>query len=523
MSSSPDSSPFVLPRPVRDQFVSVLCSFCRKGSTSYRCQVLLDNGDFVLNGERVCGRPFCSDCAEEAGIDGNRTRCPRHLFGDVIDSGVINPPLMSRAPRSSSSSASGVDAAPVDDSNQSVGQSNPAVPSGDASNVETARNPQQENGRVRSEDDPCLNSQHGANSDPAMSPQNPELNTNNDASVPTSSSQPTSFNDFEVYAIGQIYEREAFVNEVKCAAHKSGFEVAIRGPRILCSRACRGSDGPKAAAKKAATPVEKKRKKSSHTVGCSWVIRWVKYTPADMENPPPHIRITHICLEHTNGCNPSPQQLRLSKRRSGTYTRNIPLIRLKEAVLLLGAKEKISYSLVRRYLKNFFPPDWVMDSASICNFLVKCRVFKQELESRDDTLSIDQDVPGWIEMANTDPVDFISKASRVAADMLMETLNNPSDIWEVEQYLENLKKEDAGFDYRISRQCDGRPTGIVWVTSAMRYNYEVGGFCIFLDAMKRQQNNIDWPYISVVVLNNMKKVANACEALTCAERLDGYR
>ena len=223
MSSSPDSSPFVLPRPVRDQFVSVLCSFCRKGSTSYRCQVLLDNGDFVLNGERVCGRPFCSDCAEEAGIDGNQMRCPRHLFGDVIDSGVINPPLMSRAPRSSSSSASGVDAAHVDDSNQSVGQSNPAVPSGDASNVETARNPQQENGRVRSEDDPCLNLQHGANSDPAMSPQNPELNTNNDASVPTSSSQPTSFNDFEVYAIGQIYEREAFVNEVKCAAHKSGF------------------------------------------------------------------------------------------------------------------------------------------------------------------------------------------------------------------------------------------------------------------------------------------------------------
>ena len=290
MSSSPDSSPSVLPRPVRDQFVSVLCSFCRKGSTSYRCQVLLDNGDFVLNGERVCGRPFCSDCAEEAGIDGNRTQCPRHLFGDVIDSGVINPPLMSRVSRSSSSSASGVDAAPVNDSNQSVGQSNPAVPSGDASNGETAgcdfRNtrsgvpngrpsPQQANGRVRSEDDPCLNSQHVANSDPAMSPQNPEWNTNNDASVPTSSSQPSSFNDFEVYAIGQIYEREAFVNEVKCAAHKSRFEVAIRGPRILCSRACRGSDRPKAAAKKAATPVEKKRKKSSHTVGCSWVIRWV--------------------------------------------------------------------------------------------------------------------------------------------------------------------------------------------------------------------------------------------------------
>ena len=174
-------------------------------------------------------------------------------------------------------------------------------------------------------------------------------------------------------------------------------------------------------------------------------------------------------------------------------------------------------------MKPYFPADWVMDSRTICNFLVKCRVYKQELQQRDGAVVVNPAVPSWIEMVNTNTTDFISKASRVASEMLMDTLNNPSDMWHVEQYLQNLKSEDPGFDYRVSRSSDNKPTGIVWVTSAMRFNYESGGFCLFLDSMKRQQNDINWPYVSVVVLNNLKKIANACEALTCAERLDAYR
>jgi len=228
-------------------------------------------------------------------------------------------------------------------------------------------------------------------------------------------------------------------------------------------------------------------------------------------------------LDHTNGCSPSKQQLRVARRRSGTYTRAIPMNALKDVINLLGEKERLPYRFVRKILKPYLPGDWNMDSVAICNFLVKCRIFKQEMEKRNDRLIIEKELPGWIQMANTDPVDFVSKASRVAAEMLRETMNNRTEMWQAEQFLQNLKKVDRGFDYRIAMQNDGRPTGVVWVTSAMRYNYESSGLCLFLDAIKCQQNDINWPYLSIVVLNNMKKVGNACEAIACAEKIEAYR
>jgi hypothetical protein len=82
---------------------------------------------------------------------------------------------------------------------------------------------------------------------------------------------------------------------------------------------------------------------------------------------------------------------------------------------------------------------------------------------------------------------------------------------------------DKGFDYHISFLPDGVFSGVVWVTSHMRWNYENCGFCIFLDAMKRQQKALDWPYISVVVLNGYKKIGNACESVSCSERIVAYR
>ena len=107
-----------------------------------------------------------------------------------------------------------------------------------------------------------------------------------------------------------------------------------------------------------------------------------------------------------------------------------------------------------------------MESNQICNFLVKCRVYKEEMDKNNGNISFDLNLPGWLQMANMQGADFISKASHVAAEMLQETLDNPADQWEVEQYLQNLKNTDKGFDFRISRQSDGKPTGIVWVTSA---------------------------------------------------------
>ena len=122
----------------------------------------------------------------------------------------------------------------------------------------------------------------------------------------------------------------------------------------------------------------------------------------------------------------------------------------------------------------------------------------------DLSLSVRQDVPGWITADYGEHGNFVSAAARVASQMLLESLDSTTVVWNVKQYFESLKKEDPFFEYKIARQNDNAPTGKVWVTGTMHYNYETHGSCLSLDTMLRQQNYLDWPYLSVVVINGYK-------------------
>ena len=89
--------------------------------------------------------------------------------------------------------------------------------------------------------------------------------------------------------------------------------------------------------------------------------------------------------------------------------------------------------------------------------------------------------------------------------------------------MHSLKFSDDGFDYRISTDIKGHPSGVLCVTSSMSFNYEQYGFCLFLDAMKRELNDLKWPYISVVVIDSYQKVRCACEAIVSSERIEAYK
>jgi hypothetical protein len=48
--------------------------------------------------------------------------------------------------------------------------------------------------------------------------------------------------------------------------------------------------------------------------------------------------------------------------------------------------------------------------------------------------------------------------------ILRQTLQDTGEIWVVECFLQNMKKHVQGFDYRIPRNEEGRPVGVVWIT-----------------------------------------------------------
>eukprot|EP00978_Attheya_sp_CCMP212_P036731 scaffold168727_cov36-Attheya_sp.AAC.2 len=90
-------------------------------------------------------------------------------------------------------------------------------------------------------------------------------------------------------------------------------------------------------------------------------------------------------------------------------------------------------------------------------------------------------------------------------------MSKSSIVTEIQEYLNSLKTHDKGFDFHISTSPNGIFQGVVWVTSHMHWNYE------------RKQNYLNWPYLSVFLLNGYKKIGNACEAVCSIERQEAYR
>eukprot|EP00978_Attheya_sp_CCMP212_P048124 scaffold475258_cov83-Attheya_sp.AAC.2 len=135
------------------------------------------------------------------------------------------------------------------------------------------------------------------------------------------------------------------------------------------------------------------------------------------------------------------------------------------------------------------------------------------------------DHPDWITVVGVDNTDYVSQATWVVVtDIVKEFMAKSSKVKAVDEYLYTLKIADRGFDCCISFSPDGQFQGVVWVTSQhMHWSYVNCGLSLFLDAMKREQNALDWPYISVVVLNGYKKIENDCKSVSCSECIIEYK
>ncbi len=81
---------------------------------------------------------------------------------------------------------------------------------------------------------------------------------------------------------------------------------------------------------------------------------------------------------------------------------------------------------------------------------------------------------------------------------------------------------DTGFAYQMARASDGSCTDVVWITPAMRAASEAyGEECLFLDAMKRQQNSLHWSYKAIVVIDGNKKISVvSCKSISCADQIE---
>ena len=87
-------------------------------------------------------------------------------------------------------------------------------------------------------------------------------------------------------------------------------------------------------------------------------------------------------------------------------------------------------------------------------------------------------------------------------------------------FLEECKKRPPNFHYAVHYGTDNLPDAIMYMTSEMINNLIRYGDIMHLDAQMRAFNKMCWPYIGIVLINNLKMICLCCEAIVIGETLD---
>ena len=317
-----------------------------------------------------------------------------------------------------------------------------------------------------------------------------------------------------------------------------GFTIAENGNSFVCGRGMNPKHNTPAYKKQKLAQHEhdyptamdetskKKRSVLSLRCGCTFRIRYTKASAMMPSAPPEAVRITDASFLHTNGCQPSIGQLNVMRKRNGHFTVQLSKQKMWEIIQLLNAGH-VPSKILRWMLQQILPQSVVVDSQFLTNVRLKAKRLGPTcpVESIDISPDTIQQLTSSTITRGEDANDtshFLDLATKHAREILQEALASEETKWKVQVYMEKLSTKDPGFSYHIARAADGSPTGVVWMTPAMRSAFESFGECIFLDAMKRQQNSLHWPYIAMVVLDGDKKIFVACESISCAERIETY-
>ncbi|KAG7341543.1 hypothetical protein IV203_023495 [Nitzschia inconspicua] len=309
---------------------------------------------------------------------------------------------------------------------------------------------------------------------------------------------------------------------VRKFAHKKGFSVTSFGNRFSCSRC---AEAPcyraKRLKKQQQTAPEKRRKRNTTRVGCSFQVSYTHLNRREKRADQP-IRINaSTCYRHSNGCFPSSSQLSIEKRKAGAVTAAVNESRIKSILTVMATGQRMPPEMLRRLVRPLYPPGTSLDSKLLFNIRLKIKrmLAKGDIDLASHTVTKADEAHL---LSNTEDLDylqspeFLTEAFLQFRELLEESLGDQNDVQNILHYLDKMVKCDPTFDYRVGRSSDGTVTGFVWQTGVMRRDFELYGDVLFVDCMGKSINTKRWPINTIAMLDvamDMMKEARKREAL----------
>ena len=240
--------------------------------------------------------------------------------------------------------------------------------------------------------------------------------------------------------------------------------------------------------------------------GCKW---FIKLSQAKKEQ---RCKISDIHATHTNGCSPSGDQLVQVKTAAGDYAKcTIRVIEQLVNYLTCGKHPDQQYG--QALLRKALPHCKCIHPRDVWNTRIRAKMLIRDIKRRGESIEI-------FNLRIKNPTDLVKPLDDLTDDILDDTLvcaeevfsefiNDDSCNSKIFAILEKLGRKD-GFTYNIAYDNSGKVTGIVWMTSVMRSNFERYSSSICLDAMKRKTNINLWPYMAIALAVGWRAYHTTC-------------
>ena len=309
-----------------------------------------------------------------------------------------------------------------------------------------------------------------------------------------------------------------------------GFEISREGNSFRCHFA-----DTKKKPKTASPSKQRQSKKSAKSsIKCPFIIRFsVRRKEESPDNgdesintncgPAQQLRYTKITsAEYHHTCKPGAESQRYAKRKSGRE--QYALDDVQDVLDLMVEFGDLDTSMLRALLKTRLPHHVNFDDQFIHNF--KARALRLILNPKlGATQKEVKKLMNGDKVAANEVIDFDVNEDMQQIQNFRTHIKGllNTQIWEVKTFLDQLKCQIRGFDYRISFDAEsGRPNGIVWMTSVMKTRLLRYGHLIALNYQKRKFNKLSWPYCGPVIIDGDNEIGVIAESLNLAESIDGY-
>ena len=150
---------------------------------------------------------------------------------------------------------------------------------------------------------------------------------------------------------------------------------------------------------------------------------------------------------------------------------------------MLKVDPHLPAKLLRPLLMNSVAQGDSVTSQYMANFRRRCAIFHATNHN-----SVHLTISDCVKLTNTARISakeedmlLVPNINKNYRDMFTTIMQSGTQTWKALAYLNKLKRELVGFDYRIHYNSEGLPDAIVWMTLQMKKNLLQYGDILFLD------------------------------------------